>query len=51
MSRKTPKTISAAEAAAERTAPALRDRIGHLLHALTPQDCANYFRHAGYAPQ
>jgi hypothetical protein len=28
----------------------LWDRIGQLLDAFTPQDCANYFRHAGYAP-
>jgi transposase len=36
--------------AAERTVPGLWDRIGQLLDAFTPQDCANYFRHAGYAP-
>jgi transposase len=36
-------------AAAERTVPALWDRIGQLLDAFTPEDCANYFRHAGYA--
>ncbi|HEV2364125.1 MAG TPA: transposase, partial [Caulobacteraceae bacterium] len=36
--------------AAERTVPDLWDRIGQLLDAFTPQDCANYFRHAGYAP-
>jgi transposase len=36
--------------AAERTVPDLWDRIGQLLDEFTPQDCANYFRHAGYAP-
>ncbi len=36
--------------AAERTVGALWDRIGHVLDAFTPQECANYFRHAGYAP-
>jgi transposase len=35
--------------AAERTVPALWDRIGQLLGDFTAQDCANYFRHAGYA--
>ena len=36
--------------AAERTVSALWDRIGQRLDAFTPEDCANYFRHAGYAP-
>lgn len=36
--------------AAERTVPALWDRIGQLLDEFTAQDCANYFQHAGYAP-
>ena len=36
--------------AAERTVGALWDRIGLVLDAFTPQECANYFRHAGYAP-
>ena len=36
--------------AAERTVGALWDRIGQILHAFTPQECANYFRHAGYGP-
>lgn len=37
-------------AVAERTIDALWDRIGQLLDAITPQDCANFFRHAGYGP-
>jgi transposase len=36
--------------AAERTVPALWDRIGQALDEFTPNDCAGYFRHAGYAP-
>ena len=35
--------------AAERTVGALWDRIGQVLEAYTPQECANYFRHDGYA--
>jgi transposase len=35
--------------AAERTMGALWDRIGQVLQAFTPQECANYFRHDGYA--
>lgn len=35
--------------AAERSVPGLWDRIGQVLDAFTPQECANYFRHAGYA--
>ena len=34
--------------AAEREIAALWDRIGKLLDAFTPQECANYFRHDGY---
>lgn len=34
--------------AAERTVGALWDRIGHVLEAFTPAECANYFQHAGY---
>lgn len=34
--------------AAERTVPALWDRIGELFGAFTPQECANYLAHAGY---
>jgi transposase len=34
--------------AAERTVAALWDRIGELLDAFTPQECANYLAHAGY---
>ena len=36
--------------AAERTMGALWDRIGLALNAFTPDECSNYFRHAGYAP-
>jgi transposase len=36
--------------AAERTVGALWDRIGTLLDAFTPAECANYFRAAGYEP-
>jgi transposase len=36
--------------AAERTVGALWDRIGVLLDAFTPAECANYFRAAGYEP-
>ena len=35
--------------AAERTRDGLWDRIGIVLEAFTPQECANYFRHDGYA--
>ena len=35
--------------AAERTVGALWDRIGQVLDDFTPQECANYFRHDGYA--
>jgi transposase len=35
--------------AAERSVEALWTRIGHLLDAFSPEECANYFRHAGYA--
>ena len=35
--------------AAERTVGALWDRIGQVLEAFTPEECANYFRHDGYA--
>jgi len=35
--------------AAERTIPHLSRRIGVLVAAFSPQVCANYFRHAGYA--
>jgi hypothetical protein len=34
--------------AAERTMPALWDKIGDLFDAFTPQECANYLAHAGY---
>ena len=36
--------------AAERTVGALWDRIGTLLDAVKPAECANYFRAAGYEP-
>jgi transposase len=35
--------------AAERTIDRLWDKIGEILAAFSPQECANYFRHAGYA--
>ena len=34
--------------AAERSVPALWDRIGDLLAAFTPDECAHYLAHAGY---
>jgi len=34
--------------ARERTIPALWDRIGSIIDTFTPQECANFFRHAGY---
>ncbi len=34
--------------AAERTCDALWDKIGEVLGAFSSQECANYFRHAGY---
>lgn len=36
--------------AAERTIPDLWQRIGLLLKCFTPQECANYFQNAQYAP-
>jgi transposase len=35
--------------AAERTRDALWDRIGQSINEFTPQECANYFTHDGYA--
>ena len=35
--------------AAERSVEAICKRIGALLQAFTPQECANYFKNAGYA--
>jgi transposase len=35
--------------AAEPTIPRLSRRIGALVSAFSPQECTNYFRHAGYA--
>jgi hypothetical protein len=36
--------------AAARDVEALNAAIGALLQAFTPQECANYFENAGYAP-
>jgi transposase len=36
--------------AAERTVGALWDRIGIILDAFSPAECANYFKAAGYEP-
>lgn len=36
--------------AAERSVEALWRRIGRLLDAFSPEECAAYFTHAGYAP-
>ena len=36
-------------AAEERTVEALWDRLKPTLDAFTPQDCQNFFKHAGYA--
>jgi len=36
--------------APERTKHALWDRIGEVLEAFSPQECANYLARAGYAP-
>jgi transposase len=35
--------------AAERTRESLWQRIGNLIDAFSPDECANYIRHAGYA--
>ena len=35
--------------AAERTRDALWEKIGEVVGAFSAQECANYFRHAGYA--
>jgi transposase len=35
--------------AAERTVDALWNRIGEFLDHFTPQECANFLRHAGYS--
>jgi transposase len=37
--------------AAERTVADLWDALGQLLDSITPQECANYFRAAGYKPR
>jgi transposase len=37
--------------AARRTTEAIWHQIGRLLTAFSPQECANYFRNAGYAPK
>jgi transposase len=36
--------------ACERSLPAPWDRIGTILQTFTPQECSNYFTHAGCAP-
>ena len=36
-------------AAAERTVDALWDRVGEILNLISPAECQNYIRHAGYA--
>jgi transposase len=36
--------------AGERSVADLWNRIAYLLEAFTPEECANYFRNAGYAP-
>jgi transposase len=36
--------------AAERTIDALWRSIGTILSTFTPEECSNYFKHAGYAP-
>ena len=35
--------------AAERSVRGLWHRIGSIVQTFSPQECANYFRHAGYA--
>lgn len=35
--------------AAERTVENVWKRLGQLLDTISPQECANYFAHAGYA--
>ena len=35
--------------AAERSIPALWDRIGDIVKTITSDECSNYFRHAAYA--
>jgi transposase len=35
--------------AAERSMPALWDRIGSILNSFSAAECQNFFRHAGYA--
>jgi transposase len=37
-------------AEAERTVDGLWNRIGELLHAFTPSECANFFAAAAYEP-
>jgi hypothetical protein len=34
--------------AAEHTIPGLLRRIGRVVRAFNPQECTNFFRHAGY---
>jgi transposase len=35
--------------AAERSIPALWDRIGSTLNTFSPEECKNFFTHVGYA--
>ena len=39
------------KAAAERTREALWNRVGRLLDAFAPHECANMFAAAGYVPE
>jgi hypothetical protein len=41
---------SVARATAARTVEAVCAAIGQLLDVFTPQECANYFKNAGYDP-
>jgi transposase len=43
------RTQGASAKSSERTIPRLSRRIGAVMAAFSPQECANYFRHAGYA--
>lgn len=38
-------------AKAERTIPALWNTVGSIVELFTPNECANYFRAAGYDPE
>jgi len=47
-SRELETTAAAARSDNARLIPALWDRIGTILDTVTPEECNNYFRHAGY---